>query len=108
MILFEVRIKMTLGGQRLVAERARHLHVEVQLLLVSLDMRLVVSLELERLAADTAGEGCEWERAFLLLLFLLLVSRGHPGGLLPWNTILINFLQIKKYIKSNNMEITRT
>ena len=110
MILFEVRIKMTLGGQRLVAERARHLHVEVQLLLVSLDVRLVVSFELECLAADAAGEGRQRERAFLLLLFLLLVSRGKPGGLLPRNPILINFLQIKKsiYFKSYNLEITRT
>lgn len=58
MILFEVRIKMTLGCQRLVAERAGHLYVEVQLLFVSFDVRLVVSLEFERLAADAAREGC--------------------------------------------------
>jgi hypothetical protein len=49
--LLEVRVEVALRGQRLAADGARHLHVEVQPLLVRLHVRLVVCLELERLGS---------------------------------------------------------
>ena len=57
MILFEMRIEMSLSGQDFTAQRTRHFDVQVKLFLVSLNVGLVVGLELEGLAADAARHG---------------------------------------------------
>ena len=57
MILFEMRIEMSLSGQDFTTQRTRHFDVQVKLFLVSLNVGLVVGLELEGLAADAAGHG---------------------------------------------------
>ena len=57
MILFEMRIEMSFSGQDFTAQRTRHFDVQVKLFLVSLNVGLVVGLELEGLAADAAGHG---------------------------------------------------
>ena len=57
MILFEMRIEMSFSGQDFTAQRTRHFDVQVKLFLVSLNVGLVVGLELEGLAADAARHG---------------------------------------------------
>ena len=57
MILFEMWIEMTFSGQGFTAQRTRNFDVQVKLFLVSLNVGLVVGLELEGLTADAAGHG---------------------------------------------------
>ena len=88
MVLLEMRIEVTLRSQGLVTERTDDLDVEDQLLLVGLDVRLVVRLELEGLAANAAGESRQRERALLLFLLLL----GGRRILFARLAILVHFL----------------